>query len=114
MTIYIVCASSGMYSDRSEWLVAVYADEASANEHAAKAREYDEDAQRKLRGYLDDDEADEDSETSSPSKYPKNPWDRQSPCYDAVYYSVVAMELLHGAAVPETLCDAVRNCKAVK
>lgn len=38
--IYIVFGKTGEYSDRSEWLVAAYTEEADAKLHVEKATEY--------------------------------------------------------------------------
>lgn len=35
-TLYVVMGSSGEYSDRSEWMVAAYADQPKAQEHVAR------------------------------------------------------------------------------
>jgi len=37
--LYIVIGESGMYSDRCEWMVGAYFDEAEADEHARRAND---------------------------------------------------------------------------
>lgn len=111
MEVHIVHATCGSYSDRCEWLVAAYANGDAATEHARRAQEYDDEAQRRLRDYWDDDDADDDGETSSPSKYPRNPWDPRSPQYDETTYTVQILEIKQGAAMPVTLVEAVCSAK---
>ena len=50
MKVYIVCGTTGEYSDRSEWIVAAYAREADAKEHVLRAKEY---ADAWLKSYQD-------------------------------------------------------------
>lgn len=97
--IYIVCATCGQYSDRTEWLVCAYFDKQAADDHALEAEKFDRAAQRTLRenGY----------------KYPpdqqRNPWDEISPGFEEIDYSVQEIELCQGSALPRTLVEAVLN-----
>lgn len=100
--VHIVHATCGRYSDREEWLVAAYTTGNAATEHLRKAQDYDDEAQRKTRSYDDDAPRYQD--------YPRNPWDRRSPQYDAVTYTVAILTLNDGAAMPATLPEAVRDC----
>lgn len=47
-SIYVVAGEEGIWSDRSEWLVAAYADKTQAEQHADRANQWLEQQRRRM------------------------------------------------------------------
>lgn len=82
--LYIVSGTTGEYSDRHDWTVAAYADEAKAQAHAEAAK----------RWYQATDYFERYQSEWDDAKNPKNPFDPFMSCdYTGTSWSVGCVEL---------------------